>query len=146
MKLGKEGGHRVPAADCVALALDEVEPLAVVNLGAFPAAVLEKSNGDPLQALATETAIEVVDSELGGRAELTAEILQTDFVYGGLLLDPLSKESEPLGLVALSLDPGSEDMRLLEKELPQVGGFVTHRRQSRGPLGQRMSANWVQCC
>jgi len=103
--LRKKGAQRVFSADAVAVVLEELEPVSVMDLLAASHLLVEQLDRDIEEPLALEPTVDVVDRELNGPAKGALKLLQETAFALRLIVDAIGEKTEALGLLGLCLDP-----------------------------------------
>jgi hypothetical protein len=122
--LRKEGSEGILAANAVAVALEQLKPVSVVDLLTPAYLVLEKCDRDIEETLSSEPTVEIVDRQLDRPAQGALKLLKQGTFTLRLFIDPICQHSEALRLLGLRLDPSGKCYCLAEKRLVEGLGPV----------------------
>lgn len=75
IELREESAQRILARHLITSLANQVKPFAIVDADRSLGSLLEESNCDPLQSLPSETAIKIINPELGRLAQNPVEIV-----------------------------------------------------------------------
>lgn len=117
MDLREERRDRILTADTVPLALNEVKPVAIVNVAVDSPAAAEDVHGDLLQASPTQSRRQVLESHLGRNPEDGGKLLKQVFIARGLFFELISESTQPVSLLPLLLNAPRQCVELVSKVL-----------------------------
>src|SRR5215217_7333755 len=112
MHLREERRNRIFAADLVSLGLNQVVPLAVMDLPVCAPPLTEDFDRDLLKTLATESWRQVLNPKLGGEPKHRGELLKQVLVTSCLVLELIREPPQTLGLFTLLADATGEEVKL----------------------------------
>jgi hypothetical protein len=139
--LREEGGDRVLSSDLVSLRLDEIEPLAIVDLAVDPPAATEDLHRDLLEASPTQPGRQVLKPQLRRHPQDGSQLLEQVLISRRLLFELIGQAPQSVGLFALLPNSPCERVELLSKVLANASAAkfnVTHGAERTGRAGRSL--------